>query len=107
MKTTKRTFWRKHYVGFTPMVLHGEAGQGPEARTYDYFTVEDIARGHTGTRDEEYEIIVELAIPITREAVAELVARGNESLRRSDEESQRETDEAEFARLAEKLGKSL
>ena len=107
MKTTKRTFWRKHYVGFTPMVIQGESGQGPEARTCDYFTVEDVAKSHTGTRDEWYEIIVEIAIPLSPTDAAELVAAGDASLRRSDEESRRATDEAEFVRLAEKLGKEI
>ena len=107
MKTTKRTFWRKHYVGFTPMTIDGETGRGPEARTCDYFTVDDIARGHKGTCDEEYEVVIEITLPLSREAAAELVAEGDESLRKSDEEVQRTTDEAEFARLAEKLGKEI
>lgn len=106
MKTIK-TFWRKRYIEFTPMVISGMTGHGPVARTCDYFTVEDIAKGHAGTRDEEYTVVTEIVSPLSPEAAAGLIAAGNESLRRVDEEAQRKTDEAEFARLAEKLGREV
>lgn len=107
MKTTAKTFWRKHYIEFSPMVIQGEAGQGPVAKTCNYTTLEALAMGHKGTRDERYAEVTEIEQPLSPEASADLVAEGAESLRKSDEQAQREADEAEFTRLAEKLGKEV
>lgn len=107
MKTTKRTFWRKYYVGFTLMVIQGESGRGPVVKTCDYTTLEALAKGHKGTRDERYVVVIEIEQPLSPEAATELVAEGNAYLRTSDEKAQRTADEAEFARLAEKLGKEV
>lgn len=107
MTVIQKTFWRKHYIGFTPVVIQGESGQGPVARTRDYTSLEEIARDYKGTCDERYSVVTEIELPLSREAAAELVAEGAESLRMSAEETQRNADEEELTRLAKKLGKEV
>jgi hypothetical protein len=101
MKTSK-TYVRKHYSGST--------GGGILApMTFRYAYPDDLvtmALDHGTQRDEWYELVNETVTPIISIELDVLVATGLHKHEAAKKAAERADDEREYARLAEKLGKS-
>ena len=102
-----KSFWRKHYTGYTSGSHLGRDDGYPEPRTRRYTSIEALAQDH-GTKDKEwYEAVSEEACRLTLEQVLDMVDAGNEARHLKAAQAQRKADEAEFALLAKRLGKEV
>lgn len=105
MSITK-SFIRKHWTGRSAGGIGDRDAGYPEPRVTLYTDLCRLAKDHGTRENEAYERVTETVQVMTAMEVDAIVKAGKDSLELERIRSERERDEAEFARLSRKLKKN-